>query len=84
MKKVMKSILKLAVTFLICFVIIYMCVFFGVWKLFKSGDTLLCEIGIALILSIFVFSFFEVVSYLEKRIERLEKRLDAFEKKEAE
>lgn len=84
MKKALKNIIKIAVTFLICFAIIYINVFLGVWKLFKSGDPLLIEIGAAWILSIFVVSFFEVVSSLEKRIKLLEKRLDDIEKKETE
>ena len=57
-------------------------VFFGGWKLFESGDPILIEIGVALVLSFFVFVFGEIVTGLEKRVKSLEERLNEFEKKE--
>ena len=82
MKEKFKIFLKWAVVFLLCFLLIYLFVFFGGWKLFESGDPILIEIGVALVLSIFVFAFGEIVVGLEKRVKSLEERLNEFEKKE--
>lgn len=82
MKEKWKLLLKWAGVFIFCFVIIYLTVFFWGSKLFGSGDPILIEIGVALILSIFVFAFVEAVSVLEKRVKALEERLNAFENKQ--
>ena len=50
--------------------------------MFESGDPILIEIGVALVLSFFVFVFGEIVTGLEKRVKSLEERLNEFEKKE--
>ena len=76
MKNKIKSILKWVATFVLCFITIYLIVFFGGWKLFVNGDPILIELGVALILSIFVFAFNEVVTNLEKRVKSLEERLN--------
>lgn len=55
-----KSLLRWAGTFVICFIVIYLTGFFGGWKLFNSGDPILIEIGVALVLSFFVFVINEV------------------------
>lgn len=60
---------------------IYLIVFIGGWKLFESGDPILMEIGVALILSIFVFAVNEVIGALEKKVKSLEARVDELEKK---
>lgn len=82
MKEKLKIFLKWAVVFLLCFLLIYLFVFFGGWQLFESGDPILIEIGVALVLSFFVFVFGEIVTGLEKRVKSLEERLNEFEKKE--
>ena len=82
MKEKFKIFLKWAVVFLLCFLLIYLFVFFGGWQLFESGDPILIEIGVALVLSFFVFVFGEIVTSLEKRVKSLEERLNEFEKKE--
>ena len=79
MKGTLKILLKWAVWFAICFVIIYLIAFFGGWKLFESGDPILIEIGLALILSVFVSIINEVVTGLEKRIKRLEEKIKELE-----
>ena len=79
MKDKIKLVLKWVVTFIICFVVIYLIVFFGGWKLFESGDPILIEIGVAFILSFFVFIFYEIVTGLKKRVESLEKRIEELE-----
>ncbi len=79
MKDKIKLVLKWAVTFIICFIVIYLIVFFGGWKLFESGDPILIEIGVAFILSFFVFIFYEMVTGLKKQVESLEKRIEELE-----
>lgn len=82
MKEKIKILLRWAVVFLLCFVLIYLFVFFGGWKLFESGDPIMVEIGVALVLSFFVFVFGEIVSGLEKRVKSLEERLNEQDKEE--
>ena len=82
MKDKLKLLLKWAGTFLLCFVWIYLFVFFGGWKLFESGAPLLIEVGVAFVLSFFVFVINEVVMGLEKRVKTLEERINELEKKE--
>ena len=77
-----KSFLRWAGTFVICFLVIYLAVFFGGWKLFSSGDPILIEIGVALVLSIFVFVINEVITALDKRVKALEERLNELENKQ--
>ena len=76
-----KSFLRWAGTFVIFFLVIYLTVFFGGWKLFNSGDPILIEIGVALVLSIFVFVINEIITALDKRVKALEARLNELENK---
>lgn len=82
MKNKTKSLLRWVGTFILCFIVIYLIVFFGGWKLFKSDDPILIEAGVALVLSIFVFAINEVVTNLEKRVKSLEERLKKLENKQ--
>lgn len=80
MKKKAKMLLRWLGVFLLCFLTIYLIVFMGGWKLFESGDPILIELGVAFILSFFVFIFTEVVTCLEKRVKSLEERINELEK----
>ena len=82
MKDKIKLLLRWFGMFLFCFIVIYLCVFFGGWKLFESGDPILIEVGVAFVLSIFVFAYNEVVMGLDKRVKTLEERINELEKKE--
>lgn len=82
MNNKIKSFLRWAGTFLITLIVIYLFVFFGGWKLFESGDPILIEIGVALVLSFFVFVIGEVLTGLEKRVTTLEERIGKLENKE--
>ncbi len=79
MKEKLKLLLRWAAIFIICFLVIYLVTFFGGWKLFESRDPILVEIGVALVLSIFVFLFLEISTKLEKRVTSLEKRISELE-----
>lgn len=81
-KEKIKILLRWAVVFLLCFILIYLFVFFGGWKFFESGDPIMIEIGVALVLSFFVFVFGEIVTGLEKRVKSLEERLNEQDKEE--
>jgi hypothetical protein len=80
MKGTLRILLKWTAWFVVCFVVIYLIVFFGGWKLFESGDPIMLEIGLALILSVFVTIINEVVTGLEKRIAHLEDKIKELEK----
>lgn len=82
MKDKIRLLLRWMGIFVLCLAVIYLFVFFGGWKLFESGDPILIEIGVALVLSFFVFVFGETVSGLEKKVNVLEKRLDDLECKQ--
>ena len=82
MKDKIKLLLRWFGIFLFCFIVIYLYVFFGGWKLFESGDPILIEVGVAFVLSFFVFGYNEVVMGLEKRVKTLEERINELEKKE--
>ena len=82
MKDKIKLLLKWAGIFILCFIVIYLFVFFGGWRLFESGDSILIEVGVALVLSFFVFVFNEVVTGLEKRVKSLEERINELENKQ--
>lgn len=82
MKNKIKLLLRWAGAFILCLIVIYLFVFFGGWKLFESGDPFLIEIGIAFVLSIFLFGIDEVIIGLEKRVKSLEERVNELEKKE--
>ena len=82
MKKKIKIFLSWLATFFLCFLIIYLFIFLGGWKLFESNDPILIEIGVAFVLSFFVFIINEVVTSLEKRVKVLEERIYILENKE--
>ena len=80
MKSKLKSILKFLGTFALCFIAIYLVIFSGGWKLFQSNDPILIELGVALILSIFVFAINEVLTKQDKKIKALEERISELER----
>ena len=82
MKNKLKMFLRWTFWFLICFVVIYLFVLFGGWKLFKSRNPILIEVGIAILLSVFVFAGNEAAIELEKRVKALEERLNKLENKD--
>ena len=79
MKEKLKLLLRWVVVFVSCFLIIYLFVFMGGWKFFESNDPILIEIGVALVFSIFIFSLYETMSKLEKRITFLEEHINELE-----
>ena len=79
MKNKAKKLFRWLCVFLLCFLVIYLIVFFGGWKLFESGDPMLIEIGVALVLSVFIFIINEVITTHEKKIKDLEEQIKKIE-----
>lgn len=75
MKNKLKNLLRWFLTFILCFLVIYLIVFFGAWKLFESNDPILIELGVALILSIFLYAINQVMIDHENKIKNLEERI---------
>jgi len=84
MKEKLKLLLRWGIVFLGCFAVIYAIVFIGGWKLFESNDPILMEIGVALILSTFVFFIVEAFDRLDKRIKSLEETVKHLKSKNKE
>lgn len=81
MKDKLKLLLRWFGAFVLCFLTIYLFVFFGGWRFFESGDPILIEIGVALVLSIFMFAINEEIDKLKKRIKSLEDDISKFDEK---
>ena len=81
MKEKLKFLLRWVIVFVSCFLIIYLFVFMGGWKFFESNDPILIEIGVALVFSIFIFSLYEAIAKLKKRITFLEEHINELEDK---
>ena len=79
MKEKLKMLLRLLGWFVICFITIYAFVFVGGWKLFESGNPILIEIGVAVILSVFVFAINEILTSHGKKIKSLQERVEKLE-----
>ncbi len=81
MKRKFKTLLRWFGWFVICFLVIYLIVLFFGAKLFGNGDPILIEVGVALILSIFVFAGNEAATELEKKVKTLEECIKKLEEK---
>lgn len=81
-KRNIKMGIHLIVSILVCFVVIYLFVFFGGWQLFEAGDPILLEIAAAIAVGFILWIVFEISKFHEAKIEELEKRIEALEKKE--
>lgn len=79
MKKKAKMLLRWLGTFILCFLAIYLIVLLGGWKLFESSDPILMEIGAALVLSVFFFAIYEVLTMHEQKIKELEEHIKKLE-----
>ena len=55
MKNTIKNILVLLLSIIISFIFIYLFIFFGGSKLFESGDVILKELGVSIIIGTLVF-----------------------------
>ncbi len=85
LKKDLKFLLGWALSVLMCFVIVFICGFFGGWKLLESGDPIKIQIGISFVIGTIVFVLFTVIYELtemqDKKIAKLENRIKELEEK---
>lgn len=85
--KNLKYLLHLLVCIAASFACIYLFVFAGGWKLIESGDILLIEIGVSIVVGIIFFVIYEfsrIISSdcikLQNRIDELQKQIDDLNK----
>lgn len=64
------------------FVLIYALVFVGGWRLLESGDMVMIEIAVAVLVGIILWLLFEQGKQYEDRLRQLEQRIQALEKQD--
>ena len=79
-KQNFKMILRMLICIVISFIFIYLMVFLGGWKLIESGDPILIEIAVSVIVGILVWIIYEFSKYCEKKLDDLHKRIQELEK----
>ncbi|MGN1162059.1 MAG: hypothetical protein ACI4SX_07440 [Candidatus Fimenecus sp.] len=80
MKK-LKMLLHWLVCTLVTFLCIYLFIFAGGWKLVESGDVILIEIAVSIIIGFVIWIIFELTRFYDSKIENLEKRIEELENK---
>lgn len=80
MKQYVQSVIRLFLCIIFSFVAIYSFVFAGGWKLIESGDIVLIEVLVSVIVGFVVFIIYEISRYYDKKIKALEKRIEELEK----
>lgn len=85
MKEKLKFLLGWAISIAVTFGLIYWFVLWGGWELFESGDPILIELGVSLVIGTIVFFMF-VLTYIvvkdySAKITELENRIAELEKK---
>ncbi len=75
----MKMILHWLICTIISFVFIYILVFVGGWKLIESGDPILLEIAISILVGFIVWIIFEFSKHYESKLKELETRIEELE-----
>ncbi|MGN0538973.1 MAG: hypothetical protein ACI4KI_03860 [Candidatus Fimenecus sp.] len=80
MKK-LKMLLHWLVCTLVTFLCIYLFIFAGGWKLVESGDVILIEIAVSIVIGFVIWIIFELTRFYDSKIENLEKRIEELENK---
>lgn len=78
-KTIWKSLLRLLGCIAAAFVLIYLLVFVGGWRLLESGDIVMIEIAVAVLVGIILWLFFEQAGQHEEHLQQLEKRIAELE-----
>ena len=65
---------------LLSFVFIYLMVFFGGWKLIESGNPILIEIAVSILVGIIIGLIFEFSRYYEIKLKEMKKQIEELEK----
>lgn len=80
MKK-LKMLLHWLVCTLVTFLCIYLFIFAGGWKLVESGDVILIEIAVSIVIGFVIWIIFELTRFYDSKIENMEKRIEELENK---
>lgn len=81
LKNKLTYMLKLALCVLCSFVFIFLFIFVGGYQLFESGDPILQELGVSVLIGVIIMFVIELFKSNSKRIENLEKRIEKLEKR---
>ncbi|MBO5213867.1 MAG: hypothetical protein J6B86_03755 [Clostridia bacterium] len=75
----LKMMFHLLISVVVSFVCIYLAVFFGGWKLIESGDPILLEIAVSIIVGFIFWIIFELSKFYEEKLKELEERVKTLE-----
>lgn len=78
--KNLKYLLHLLVCIAASFVCIYLFVFAGGWKLIESGNILLIEIAVSIVVGIIFFVIFEFSRFISSDYIKLQNQIDELQK----
>lgn len=81
MKNTIKNLLVLLLSIIISFIFIYIFIFFFGSKLFESGDVILQELGVSIVIGSLLFLIIKINEKNLDKIEELEKRVEELENK---
>lgn len=76
-----KMLLHWLVCTVVSFLCIYLFIFAGGWRLVESGDVILIEIAVSIIIGFVFWIIFELTRFYDLKIETLEKRIEELENK---
>ena len=79
-KQAIKIALRMMLCIVISFVFIYLLVFFGGWKLIESGNPILIEIAISIVVGILLGIIVEFSRYCETRFNQMSTKIQELEK----
>ncbi len=78
--KNLKYLFHLLVCIAVPFACIYLFVFAGGWRLIESGDVLLVEIAVSIVVGIIIFIVYEISRRIDADIKNLENQIDELQK----
>lgn len=76
-----KTIARLLICMVASFAVIYLLVFLGGWKLIESGDPILIEIAVAVIVGMLVYLIYELSTHYDGELKKMKERIAELEKK---
>ena len=79
-KQAIKIALRMMLCIVISFVFIYLLVFFGGWKFIESGNPILIEIAISIVVGILLGIIVEFSRYCETRFNQMSTKIQELEK----
>lgn len=80
MKKKIQILFRFLMSVSVTFAVIYLLVFSGGWKLIESGDVILIELAVSVVVGTVIFLVSEVWRDHEAKIENLQIQIDELQK----